>query len=122
MTNKQIAQDFLKLASRGQPRKAFELYVADNFRHHNAWFKGDGQSLMIAMEENAKKTLDKVFEIQRALEDGNLVAVHSRVRQTPNDLGAAVIHIFRFENDKIVELWDFGQAVPENMINENGMF
>ncbi len=23
---------------------------------------------------------------------------------------------------KIAELWDFGQAVPENMINENGMF
>lgn len=122
MIQKQIAQDFLKLASKGQSRKAFELYVSDNFKHHNAWFKGDGQTLMTAMEENAKKTPDKVFEIQRALEDGNLVAVHSRVRQTPNDLGAAVIHIFRFENDKIVELWDFGQAVPENIINENGMF
>ncbi|MBX2932019.1 MAG: nuclear transport factor 2 family protein [Chitinophagaceae bacterium] len=122
MTKKEIAQDFLKLASKGQSRKAFELYVSDNFKHHNAWFKADGQTLMIAMEENAKKTPDKVFEIQRALEDENLVAVHSRVRQTPNDLGAAVIHIFKFDDDKIVELWDFGQAVPENMINENGMF
>lgn len=27
-----------------------------------------------------------------------------------------------FRKSKIVELWDFGQAVPENMINENGMF
>ncbi len=122
MTKKEIAQDFLKLASKGQSRKAFELYVSDNFKHHNAWFKADGQTLMIAMEENAKKTPDKVFEIQRALEDENLVAVHSRVRQTPNDLGAAVIHIFKFDDDKIVELWDFGQAVPENMINESGMF
>ncbi|MEH6682714.1 MAG: nuclear transport factor 2 family protein [Sediminicola sp.] len=122
MTKKEIAQDFLKLASKGQSSKAFELYVSGDFKHHNAWFKGDGQTLMIAMEENAKKTPDKVFEIQRALEDGNLVAVHSRVRQTPNDLGAAVIHIFRFDNDKIVELWDFGQGVPAEMVNENGMF
>lgn len=122
MTKKEIAQDFLKLASKGQSRKAFELYVSDSFKHHNAWFKGDGQTLMTAMEENAKKTPDKVFEIQRALEDGDLVAVHSHVRPTPNDLGAAVMHIFRFDNNKIVELWDFGQAVPENMINENGMF
>ncbi|MFT4031512.1 MAG: nuclear transport factor 2 family protein [Siphonobacter sp.] len=122
MTKKEIAQDFLKLASKGQSRKAFELYVSDDFKHHNVWFKGDGETLMIAMEENAKKTPDKVFEIQRALEDGDLVAVHSHIRPTPNDLGVAVMHIFKFDNDKIVELWDFGQAVPENMINENGMF
>lgn len=122
MTKKEIAQDFLKLASKGQSRRAFELYVSDNFKHHNVWFKGDGQTLMTAMEENARKTPDKVFEIQRALEDENLVAVHSRVRQTPNDLGAAVIHIFRFDNDRIIELWDFGQAVPAEMVNENGMF
>lgn len=122
MTKKEIAKDFLTLASSGQSRKAFELYVSDNFKHHNVWFKGDGETLMTAMEENAKKTPVKVFEIQRALEDGDLVAVHSHVKPTPNDLGAAVIHIFKFDNDKISELWDFGQAVPENMINENGMF
>ena len=122
MTKKEIAQDFLKLASKGQAREAFELYVSDGFKHHNAYFKGDGHTLMTAMEENGKKTPDKIFEMQRALEDGNLVAIHSRVRQTSKDLGAAVMHIFRFENDRIIELWDFGQAVPENMINENGMF
>ena len=56
------------------------------------------------------------------LEDGDLVAVHSRVRQKPGDLGAAVVHIFRFQGDRIVELWDMGQSVPENSPNENGMF
>ena len=122
MTKKEIAQDFLKLAAKGESRKAFQLYVAEVFKHHNAWFKGDGETLMLAMEENAGINPDKVFEIQRALEDGNLVAVHSRVRQTPDDLGAAVVHIFRFDNDKIVELWDLGQAIPEDMENENGMF
>jgi predicted SnoaL-like aldol condensation-catalyzing enzyme len=34
----------------------------------------------------------------------------------------AVMHIMRFENDKIAELWDFGQPVPKDMVNENGMF
>ncbi len=122
MTKKEIAQDFLKLASKGQSRKAFELYVADNFKHHNVNFKGDGNTLMIAMEENAKKYPDLISEIKRVLEDGNFVAVHSHVRATPNDLGLSLMHIFQFDNDKIVELWDFGQAIPENMINENGMF
>ncbi len=123
MTRKEIARTFLKLASSGQPRRAFELYVADNFKHHNAYFKGDRQSLLIAMEEAHKQSPNKVFEIQRALEDENLVAVHSRVEQAgENGWVGAVMHIFRFENAKIVELWDFGQGVPDELVNENGMF
>lgn len=122
MTMKEIAKDFLQLASKGESRKAFELYVSDKFKHHNAYFKGDGHSLMVAIEESAKKNPNKIFEIQRALEDGNLVAVHSRVKQTQSDTEIAVMHIFRFENDEIVELWDFGQSVPTEVVNENGMF
>jgi predicted SnoaL-like aldol condensation-catalyzing enzyme len=122
ITKKSMAEAFLKLASKGQSREAFQLYAADNFKHHNAFFKGDKNSLMLAMEENAKKNPDKVLEIQRALEEDDLVAVHSRVKQNPKDLGAAVMHIFRFEDNKIAELWDFGQAVPNEMVNEYGMF
>jgi predicted SnoaL-like aldol condensation-catalyzing enzyme len=122
MTNKDNAKNFLELASKGESRKAFQLYVGKNFLHHNAYFKGDGNSLMIAMEESSKTNPNKIFEIQRALEDGEFVAVHSRLIQSPNNIELAVIHIFRFENEKIIELWDFGQAVPSEMKNENGMF
>ncbi|HEU4860903.1 MAG TPA: hypothetical protein VFT15_13750 [Chitinophagaceae bacterium] len=52
---KQIATDFLMLASKGNPREAFSKYVAKNFKHHNIYFKGDRESLMIAMEDNAMK-------------------------------------------------------------------
>ncbi|PKP12209.1 MAG: polyketide cyclase [Bacteroidetes bacterium HGW-Bacteroidetes-3] len=121
-TKKERAQHFLKLTSKGNSREAFKLYVDQNFKHHNVYFKGDANTLMIAMEEDAKVNPNKIFEIQRALEDGDLVAVHSRFRQNPNDTDLAVIHIFRFEKEKIVELWDFAQAAPAEMINENGMF
>lgn len=122
MNIKEIAQDFLLLSAKGKSREAFQKYTSDNFIHHNAFFKGDAQSLMIAMEENAIKIPNKVFEIQRALVDGNFVAVHSRVQLRSPDVEIAVIHIFKFENDKIVELWDFGQTVPADIVNENGMF
>lgn len=121
-TYKQIAQDFLQLASKGRAREAFSMYVGNGFKHHNVYFKGDAESLMSAMEENAKKTPAKIFEVKRALQDGDLVAVHSHVLQNPGDRGAAVVHIFRFENGQIMELWDMGQAVPEETVNENGMF
>lgn len=121
-TKKESAQHFLKLASEGKSREAFKLYVGKQFKHHNAYIKGDAKTLMLAIEEDAKRNPNKIFEIQLTLEDGNLVAVHSRFRQNPNDTDYAVMHIFRFEGDKVAELWDFAQAAPAKMINENGMF
>lgn len=117
-----MALDFLRLAAKGDSREAFNLYVGPGFKHHNVYFKGDAETLMLAMEESARMNPDKVFTVHRALEDGDLVAVHSHVRQNPGELGYAVVHIFRFEGDKIAEAWDFGQAVPEDLVNENGMF
>jgi len=122
LSNKEIAIDFLKLTATGKANVAFANYVSLNFRHHNPYFKGDADSLINAMMENAEKNPDKVLDVQRALLDGDLVAIHSKVKQNPNDLGVALVHIFQFHNNKIVELWDIGQAIPEESPNENGMF
>jgi len=119
---KEIAQEFLKLAAKGHSHEAFRLYVSKDFKHHNVYFRGDADTLMLAMEESAKTNPNKIFTIHHVLEDGNLVVVHSHLQQTLTDLGTAVVHILRFESDKIIELWDLGQAVPDKMINENGMF
>jgi predicted SnoaL-like aldol condensation-catalyzing enzyme len=121
-SHKDIAMKFLRLAASGNIREAYDKHVCPEFRHHNPCFRGDAESLMVAMEENAAKHPDKVLEIQHALQDGNLVAVHSRVRLKPGDPGVAVVHIFRFQGNHIAELWDIGQPVPENSPNEHGMF
>lgn len=121
-SSKEAAMGFLRLVASGKVREAYRKYVGPEFRHHNAFFRSDAESLMAAMEENAANTPNKVLEIQRALQDGDLVAVHSHVRQQPDDRGAAVVHIFRFQGDRIAELWDVGQAVPERSPNELGMF
>jgi predicted SnoaL-like aldol condensation-catalyzing enzyme len=121
-TRKAAAIGFLTTVAAGRVREAYDTYIGPGFRHHNPHFKGDGTSLMSAMEENARTNPDKVLEVKRALEDGDLVAVHSHIRQNASDLGAAVVHIFRFEGDRIVELWDAGQAVEATSVNDNGMF
>jgi predicted SnoaL-like aldol condensation-catalyzing enzyme len=119
---KDAAVEFLTLAATGRVREAYARHAGSEFRHHNPYFRGDAESLMVAMEENAAQNPDKVLEVQMALEDGDRVAVFSRVRQRPDDRGGAVVHIFRFEGNRISELWDVGQAVPEESVNENGMF
>ncbi len=121
-TLKAIAEDFLILCAKGDSREAFSLYASPKLIHHNAYFAGDPATLMIAMEEANKANPDMVFQIQRALEDGELVAVHSHYRQNPDDLGYVVAHIMKFdENKKIVEFWDFGQQIQKDCPNENGV-
>jgi len=122
MNAKEAAVDFLRLAASANVREAYGKYAAPNFRHHNPYFKGDAESLMLGMEENAAKNPQKTLEVHHALRDGDLVAVHSHVRMNPNDRGTGLVHIFRFQGDRIAELWDLAQPVPEESPNENGMF
>jgi predicted SnoaL-like aldol condensation-catalyzing enzyme len=119
---KEKAVSFLQLVASGKVRNAYNQYIAPDFCHHNPYFRGDAESLMIAMEENALENPNKVLEIKQVIEENDMVTVYSHIKQAPEDLGAAVVHIFRFLNDQIVELWDVGQAIPENSPNENGMF
>jgi predicted SnoaL-like aldol condensation-catalyzing enzyme len=121
-SHKDAAVSFLRLVSSGKVREAYDRHVGATFRHHNAYYRGDRQSLLLAMEDNAAKNPNKLLDVKLALEDGNYVAVHSHVRQHPQDRGAAVVHLFRFEDDRIAELWDVGQAIPPESPNQHGMF
>ncbi|WEK56256.1 MAG: nuclear transport factor 2 family protein [Candidatus Cohnella colombiensis] len=122
LSNKENAVSFLRLVASGKVREAYESHIDSGFRHHNPYFRGDTNSLMLAMEENAQKSPEKVLEVKRALEEGDIVMVHSHVKQNPVDLGVSVVHIFRFQDGRIAELWDVGQAIPESSPNENGIF
>ncbi|MCK6208438.1 MULTISPECIES: nuclear transport factor 2 family protein [Bacillus] len=120
--NKEKAVLFLQLVAAGNVREAYDKYIGPDFRHHNPYFPGDAESLLIAMEESAAQNPHKTLEVKRAVEENDIVAVHSHVKQNEEDLGGAVVHIFRFHNSMIAELWDVGQAVPEDSPNENGVF
>ena len=122
MSHKDIAIEFLKLAAAGRAAEAFPRLAAEGFRHHNAFFPGDARSLMTAMDENAKQFPGKTLDVKIVIEEGEKVATFSKVVHTPNERGAAVVHIFRFEGDRIAELWDVGQAIPDDSPNQYGMF
>lgn len=123
MTKKESAITFLKMAGAGDVRPAYEKFIAHNFIHHNQYFKGDRESLMLAMEEAAKKSPNKSIDVLHVYEEGDTVITHSRVtRKEPDALPIAVVHIFRFENDRVVELWDLGEEIRKDSPNKNGPF
>ena len=121
MNQKDIAISFLQLAASGKLDEAYAL-VSNAFRHHNPHFKGDADSLKAGMADAHKKFPNTTLEVQHAWEDGDFVAVHSRVSHGPDQPDISVVHIFRFEGDRIAELWDVGMEEPKDSPNENGMF
>ncbi len=121
-SNKQSAQDFLTLVVNGKIDEAYEKYIDMNGKHHNLYFAGDFTTLKEAMEESQKERPDKKFTIKHVVGDGDMVAVHSHLLLKPDTPGMITLHMFRFENDKIVEMWDFGQEIPKDSPNQNGAF
>lgn len=121
-SKKEIAITFLKLAASGKLDEAYGNYVAPDFRHHNPYFAGDAQSLKAGMAEAAGKFPNTTLEVQHTWENGDLVAIHSRVSHGPDQPDIAVVHMFRFEGDRIAELWDVGMPAPKDSPNKNGMF
>jgi len=123
MTHKEAAISFLHMVVDGKIKEAYEKYIGTGFRHHNPYFKGDAASLMKGMEENHADFPHKILEIKRAIAEDDMVAVHSRLQLTPEaPTFVSVVHIFRFEGDKVMEMWDIGQTKVENSVNENGAF
>jgi predicted SnoaL-like aldol condensation-catalyzing enzyme len=121
MSRKDIAISFLKNAASGNLDEAYAL-LSRAFRHHNPYFPGDAESLKAGMAQAASMFPNTTLEAQRVFEDGDLVAVHSRVQHAPNTLPIAAVHMFRFEGDEIAELWDVAMEAPQDSPNENGMF
>lgn len=121
-SRKDLAVSFLQLASSGKVRQAYQTYVHPHFFHHNPYFRGDRESLLAGMEKGGVEFPNKVFEVVRALEDGDFVVVHGKIRLNPDMPEIALIHIFRFDSDLIIEEWEAAQEVPQESPNDNGMF
>ena len=122
MDHRDIASEFLCMCARGEVRDAYARFVAEDFIHHNAWFPGDRESLLLAMEQSAAAEPNKSFEVKQVIDGGDRIAVLSHLRRANADLEYAVVHIARIEGGKIVGLWDLGQEIPKDSPNTNGMF
>ncbi len=120
--HKQAAVDFLQLVIAGRIDEAYRVHVEMQGKHHNPYFAPGFDALKQAMKENHVQFPNKHIAVKNVLGDGDLVAVHSHIMPSPDDKGIAAVHLFRFQGDRIVELWDCGQPVPSESPNRDGMF
>jgi len=122
MANAGAMKEFLSMCARGEVRAAYDRFTSADFVHHNAWFPGDRESLIKAMEDSAATEPNTSFEVKQAIEDGDRVATLSHLVRADGQTAYAVVHIARFVGDRIVEFWDVAQEIPRDSPNERGMF
>ena len=122
MGNADAAIEFLRMCARGVVREAYDRHVAADFVHHNAWFPGDRESLLLAMEKSAATEPNKAFEPRHVVDGGDRIAVLSHLVRAGAGVEIAVVHILRFEAGRIVEMWDVAQEIPADSPNALGMF
>ena len=118
---KDIAKAFLQGAALGKVQQVYDLYTLPNFKHHNGYYKGDRESLLEAMLDSNTIFPNKKITIKLAVAEPPYVTLLSHIQITENK-EVAVVHMFRFKGEKIAEMWDISQEVPENCTNENGLF
>ena len=101
-------------------RAAFDRYVAVDYRQHNPGLP-DGRDA--ARDALADLFADRTFEPQvvRILVDGDLCALHLRVRRDGVD-NAAVVDLYRVNENLVVEHWDVIQPWPLTSANDHPMF
>jgi predicted SnoaL-like aldol condensation-catalyzing enzyme len=122
LDRKQIARQFLEMVIAGKIDEAYEKFISPTGKHHYPFFREGFPALREAMKENHLQFPDKHLIIKNVICEDDRVAVHSHIILSPNEADMAVVHLFRFNEDKIVEFWDIGQTVPAGSQNKDGMF
>ena len=120
--NKKNAIDFYRTAYLGQPARAAQTYVGDEYIQHNP-VVGDGiQPFIDYFEEMARAYPNKSIEFVRAVAEDDLVALHTH-QTWPGGDEYVTMDFFRFnEQGKIVEHWDSIQLIPGESKNGNTMY
>lgn len=122
--NKLNAIAFYKTMFDGDPEKAIELYVGDEYRQHNPMV-ADGKAGIIEYFTRMKKEYPiKEVRFVRAIAQGDLVALHThQIWGEPDNKEYITMDFFRFdENNKIVEHWDSIQEVVKETKSGRTMY
>ncbi len=120
--NKENAIAFYKMAYEGNPKKAIEQYVGNEYIQHNPDVADGTEGFVSYFERMQREYPEKSIEFVRCIAEGNLVALHTHQTWPGND-EYVTMDFFRFnENGKICEHWDSIQQTPNASNNPNTMY
>lgn len=120
--NKENAIAFYKMSYEGNPKKAVELFVGEEYIQHNPMVDDGPEPFIEYFTRMYKEYQQKTINFVRAVAENDLVALHTHQVWPGNDQ-YITMDFFRFDNNgKIVEHWDSIQQVPKESVNGNTMY
>ena len=120
--NKENAIAFYKMSYDGNPKKAVELYVGEEYIQHNPLVGNGKQAFIDYFERMAQEYPNKSIEFVRSVAEKNMVALHTH-QVWPDGDEYVTMDFFRFDAEgKIIEHWDAMQEIPNETANGNTMY
>jgi predicted SnoaL-like aldol condensation-catalyzing enzyme len=98
------------------------VHFGPQYIQHNPMIKDGIDGFRLFLKDLKTQFPDLRSEIKRIFADGDFVILHAHARRKPDELGLAIVDIFRLDHGKIVEHWDVRQPLTEASANPNGMF
>ena len=120
--NKQVVVSYYEMAFGGNPEKAVELYLGNEYIQHNPQAANGPEAFIAFVHALRSANPDMHLDIKRVVAEGDLVVTHAHLVLKAGEPGLALADIFRLVDGKVVEHWDVIQPVPDTAKNENGMF
>ncbi|PES74769.1 pyruvate kinase [Bacillus anthracis] len=120
--NKKMVVDFYNEVFNKHNIDIIPKYVSEDYKQHNPFVADGRKAFMDFFKEDFVKNPNSSAEIKRVVADGDTVALHVHSRTNSQDMGVAIVDIFRIKDGKIVEHWDVIQEIPNEAANNNTMF
>lgn len=123
LSTREVVEGFEKMGiDERKPQEAILTYFSPDVIDHDPNVKGDRQSIIDYLNKRDWSTGVPKRTIRNIVVEGELAVVHHHIVRKPGEKGIAAVDIFRVKDGKVVEHWDVLQPVPENIVNEHGMF
>ncbi|MFC8436348.1 nuclear transport factor 2 family protein [Streptomyces sp. NPDC057253] len=119
--SKRVVLEYVNRLAR-QDLSVLDDLLAPNVIQHNPNLPDGAKATKAVYADHFKQFPELTFDLKRIVAEGDLVAVHAHLVDTPGALGQAVAEIFRVRDGKIIEHWDDFQDVPATSQNDNTMF
>ena len=120
--NRELVLEFYdRFFNEHETEEAAEV-IADDYIQHNPAVPDGKEPFVSFFTGFFAENPESRAEIVRSATDGDLVYLHVRSTDAPEQLGSAVVDVFRVDDGMIVEHWDVIQPVPAEAANDNTMF
>ncbi len=120
--NKKTVMAFYEAGPNKKDFDAASKFIGERYVQHNP-LVADGLDGFKAFLSFLNETFPKLRgEIKRVFAEGDYVILHAHGVRVPGQRGSAIVDIFKLEDGKIVEHWDVIQPIPQNAVNQSGMF